>query len=1336
MQASGSRRRAAESRRSRRSPRLAVEQLEQRLQLDGAEFETELHVCSFDHDHDHDEEFLVASVGHGAGLLSISPDDRLVVAGGTLDGGLPVASGDAAGLPELHSLPGAATSIYLDFDGHNELGAYDTDGDPTSFSAAEAAVIAEAHRQTSVFFAMFDVDVTTVRPNGPFAWIVISNDVTGGSSNVGVFPNSAPRSWINASSAESRVTGIVHEIGHNFGLLHQSDYDDDGNLTSEYSNGLDALHGALMGVDYRRDVQKWFIGHPSTSASALQDDIAVIANVIKRYQPAGGDGFRADDFGGTFETATPLVAIAGSRSAAGIIERMDDVDMFTVTAAGTGAVVSVVPTRPSGLDAKLEVFDAAGTLVAASDGDANEQQLVLPPGTGTWYVSVSSHGNYGDLGSYDLLVNDLPEGWASADIGRTELLGDAAYGAGVFTVAGAGAAVGGRSDAFRFAWQTLAGDGSIVARVIQNQATDPLAKAGVEIRDSLAANSKHVALVTTASRGLQLLSRSTTGGDTAVVGSGSGAFAATWVRLDRVGNVITASRSADGVSWTTVGSVTVAMSRTVQIGLLSSAQDAMRVNTARFAQVSLAGNLNPPEAINGLAPPADVSVRQGGGASLVVRWQAVPAATGYVIERSENGVDFSSVFTAASTATSWVDIGLPGSLRYFYRVRAVSGGGRSAASAVVSEINRPSPVTNASVAPLSNTQLILNWRDTSGETGYRIERSTDNETFTQIATVTANVPSYTAGGLTAGTPYWFRISPITATGDGNPVVVSRSTGGQQAVADLWFASKTSSALGIEWSAVATATGYRIERSQNGTTFSPLATVAAGTLAYTDTTVNVIGRHYYRVVALRNGTAADPSPIIFTAVPAIAALPSPWTTADIGAVAGEGTTGQQAGRFILVSSGTAIGGPADSFRLVSQTLVGDGTIIARVTSVENSGDWPKAGVMIRESTDVDARQAALVVSPAKGISWQYRHNPGGSGVVVAGPPSQAAPVWLKIVREGNRFTGSWSTDGVAWTEAGSTTIAMGPAAVFGVAATSDTATRLGRSEFSDVAVEIPATDQVVMIAAGQTETEPGGRTHAGGLIKRGAGRLVLAGGNSFTGGTVVEGGELVIRDPAALGSGGLEVRAGARVRIDLGTGRLDIPQLGLSAAGVLDLGTGSIRLASGSYDLAAIRGLITSARADGAWTGPGITSSSAAAQPARAVGSRLLADGSLLVGYAAAGDATMDGSVNVQDLIAISTSGKYGSVAGDAGWWEGDFNDDGLVNINDLVSLSTSGLYGAGSYLPTASAPMTAAAAALEPAVAQEAPDAATPDASRSLDTLVWMAYAEPFDTTPSKKSKS
>ncbi|NBW95937.1 MAG: hypothetical protein EBR28_04185, partial [Planctomycetia bacterium] len=413
----------------------------------------------------------------------------------------------ANGIPDLSSLPGAPTAIYLDFDGHGStLGAYDVDGDPTTFNAAEVATITEAHRQVSVYFSMFDVNVTTVKPNlstVKTAWVVISNDVTGGTSNVGQIPNTQPQSWVESAAARTRPSGIAHEAGHNFGLLHQSDYDLQGNKISEYSNGTDSLHGALMGVDYRKDVNKWTLGHASNSASALQDDIAVIANVIKKYQPSGGDGFRADDYGGTIATATALTATAGVRSKQGIIERMTDVDTFSFTTTGGGAVISVVPTNPSGLDAKVEVFNATGVLVAARDGDTNEQQIVVPAGTGTWYVSVSSHGNYGDLGTYDLTVNDLPAGWGSDDIGTTGLLGDASFSGGTYTLEGSGAAVGGTADAFRFAWQQLTGDGSIVARATQNQNTDAWARAGVEIRESLAANSKHVAMVTTATQGPQ-----------------------------------------------------------------------------------------------------------------------------------------------------------------------------------------------------------------------------------------------------------------------------------------------------------------------------------------------------------------------------------------------------------------------------------------------------------------------------------------------------------------------------------------------------------------------------------------------------------------------------------------------------------------------------------------------------------------------------------------------------------------------------------------------------------------------------------------------------------------
>jgi autotransporter-associated beta strand protein len=1393
-------------------------------------------------------------VGQSFDVLLAASTGRL----STLDGTTTATAAAADGLPDLHSLPGAPTAVYLDFDGNGStLGAYDVDGNPATFNAAEAATVTETHRQTAAYFAMFDVNVTTVKPTVPFAWIVISNDITGGSSYVGVFPNSKPESWVSSSTAESRVSGIAHELGHNFGLLHQSEYDLLGNKTSEYSNGYDPLHGSIMGVDYRQDVHKWFIGHPSNSASALQDDVAVIAGVIKKYQPAGGDGFRADDFGGTIATASALTATNGLRSVAGIVERMTDTDTFSFITGGGGAVISVVPTKPSGLDAKVEVFDATGTLVAASDGDTNNQQIVLPVGSGTWYVSVSSHGNYGDLGMYDLSVNDLPAGWASADVGASSTPGDAGFGGGTFTVAGGGAAVGGTADSFRFAWQRLTGDGSIVARVTGNQNTNGWAKAGLEIRESLAANSKHVAMVTTATQGPQLVSRATTGGSSASVNGTAAAFTATWVRLVRVGNVITASRSVDGASWTTVGSVTVSMSSTVYIGLLSSANAANVINEATFTNVAVTGTINAPETVNSLAAPAGVAIRQGGGASFVVSWQPVSGATGYVIEIAENGVDFTSVSTAASSVTSWTHTGLAGAMRYFYRVRASDAAGRSAPSSIVNAVNRPSPVTEAAVTSLSNSQLVLNWIETSGETGYRIERSTDNVTFTQIATVAANVPSYTASGLSGGTPYWFRISPMSGSGDGNPVVITGSTSGFQAVTDLAFTSKASTAIGLEWTAVTTATGYRIERSTNGTSFTTLTTVAAGTTTHTDATVAVIGKYYYRVVALNGTVEANPSPTIFTAAPAAAALPEPWTAMDVGSVLGEGATGLQSGKFILVGSGTAIGGAADSFRFTSQPLVGDGSIVARVTSVENTGSWAKAGVVIRESTSDNARQAVMAVSAANGIVWQYRQNVGGSGVVVAGPTTQAAPAWIKVVRAGTKFTGSWSADGSIWTEVGSITIPMGSSALVGLASTSDAATRLNRVEFTDVAVSnlaptvataasassivtgttaaltvlgaddhtepnldyrwtaqgpaavsfsvngtnaaksslatftkagaytltatitdssgltatssatvtvaqtltaisvspatasavagttlqmtavaadqfgspltsqpsfawavtgggsitpagllttpvtaatstitasassvvgratvtITSADQVVSVPAGQTVVESGSRSGVGAVIKRGAGTLVLNGSNAHAGGTVVEQGELVIRHVAALGSGGLEVRTGGRVRLDLGLAGLTVPTLVLDAAGRIDIGVGRLTAAAGLAE-ATLRQLMLAGHNGGGWDGSsGFVSS--AATLGRTVG-YVIDQGQATIAYAVPGDTNLDGVVDVIDVVNLlvnvnASSGDY------VGWSIGDFNYDGMVDQLDLSEFLAAGAFDQGPYLSAADA---------------------------------------------------
>ena len=1406
-------------------------------------------------------ESFAMSLATSTGTLSTLGGDYVATATATATNGLPL----------LHSLPGAPTAIYLDFDGEGTNAGYDVDGVPATFNATEAATITEAWRQISVYFAMFDIDVSTEKPTVPFAWHVSSPSISGGYSYVGVFPNTSPQSFNNDGDARTRVSGIAHELGHNLGLSHQSDYDLLGNKTAEYSSGFDVLHGPIMGVDYAQRVHKWFIGHPSNSASSLQDDIAVIAGKIKARQSAGGDGFRIDDYGGTIATAQPLAATAGSRTASGIIERMADVDAFSFVATAGGAVISAVPTKPSGVDIKLEVYDGSGVLVAARDGATNDQQIVLPVGTGTWYVMVSSHGDYGDVGMYDLTVNDLPTGWGSADVGSVGSPGTAGYDAatGTFTVAGSGGDVYGTADGFRFAYQTLTGDGSIVARVVQNQNTNAWSKVGVEIRESLAAGSKHVAMVTTATNGPQLVYRTATGGSSTSVNGTAAKFTPTWVRLVRTGNTITASRSSDGVSWTTVGMVVVSMASTVSIGLLSCAHDSVKVNVATFTDVALTGTINAPAATNLLEAPSGVAVSRGTGTALAVSWQAVAGASGYVIERSADGVGFADVGTVASSATSWTDASLPVSMRYFYRVRATDASGRSAASEIVNAISRPSAVTNAAVTALTTSQLVLNWRDTSGDGGYRIERSTDGVTFTQIATLGTNVPSYAASGLAVGTNYWFRITPMSAYGDSVSTVISGSTR-LQAVGGLVFASKTSSALTIRWTALSSATGYRIERSTDGTTYSTLARVGSVT-TYADTSVSPLGKYYYRVIAT-NATAEGTKPLlpIYAGVPAATALPAPWTSVDIGNVPATGAAGFSSGTFTVVASGADIWSTADAFRYTYQPLVGDGSIVARVASMDSTGGWAKIGVMIRESVAANSRQAMVVVSPSNSVAMQYRSSTGGSSTSIAGPTGLAAPYWVKLARSGSVLTGSVSANGTTWTQVGSVTISMassvlvglsansnsslllntatytnvtvsntaptvavaaaaspttvsgdrttlsvlgaddhgesslaytwsatGPAAVAfsvngtnaakssvatfakagaytlratitdaggltvssavnvtvsqtltGVVVTPAVATILAgdRQQFTATAIDqfgnaltvqptftwsatgggtitsaglftAPASDatsivaastsrtsmpgapassiagsgivttmvdEVMTIAAGQTVTDAGGRSGTGALIKRGGGVLVLNGATMHSGGTIVEAGVLVIRDVAALGSGRLEVWAGACVTLDVGFGEVVLSALSMDPLGRIEFGTGRLTIAAAGITDAVVRQMLILGRNDGAWNGTaGFSSRAATPGRGRALGYVATPD-AITIAYAAIGDATLDGIVDLLDVDGMTAGLQSSEPLGDA-WFTGDYNYDSVVDLLDVFDFLSTGLFDQGSYLTASEA---------------------------------------------------
>jgi parallel beta-helix repeat protein len=84
------------------------------------------------------------------------------------------------------------------------------------------------------------------------------------------------------------------------------------------------------------------------------------------------------------------------------------------------------------------------------------------------------------------------------------------------------------------------------------------------------------------------------------------------------------------------------------------------------------------------------------------------------------------------------------------------------AGATPSNPNIPPAPSNLTAA-LNAKQVTLTWQDnSSNETGFVVERSTDGQTFTTIATTAANATSYTDTPASLG-QYWYRVSAQNGT---------------------------------------------------------------------------------------------------------------------------------------------------------------------------------------------------------------------------------------------------------------------------------------------------------------------------------------------------------------------------------------------------------------------------------------------------------------------------------------------------------------------------------------------------------------------------------------------
>jgi RHS repeat-associated protein len=181
-----------------------------------------------------------------------------------------------------------------------------------------------------------------------------------------------------------------------------------------------------------------------------------------------------------------------------------------------------------------------------------------------------------------------------------------------------------------------------------------------------------------------------------------------------------------------------------------------------------------------------------------------------------------------------------------------------------------------------------------------------------------------------------------------------------------------------------------------------------------------------------------------AEPSTPALPTPWLSTNIGGQTGTGS--ESSGTFTLASNAYDIWETDDQLQFTSQTLVGNGTIIARVTSQTDTADWAKAGLIIKESLTEDSDYAAVMVTPDNGVRMQYNYYDDIDGGSYSLPNA-----WLKLTRSGNTITTYKSSNGSSWTQVGSETVALPNTTQIGLFALSGDTGETSTAVFDNVSI---------------------------------------------------------------------------------------------------------------------------------------------------------------------------------------------------------------------------------------------------------------------------------------------
>jgi hypothetical protein len=318
--------------------------------------------------------------------------------------------------------------------------------------------------------------------------------------------------------------------------------------------------------------------------------------------------------------------------------------------------------------------------------------------------------------------------------------------------------------------------------------------------------------------------------------------------------------STDGVNWANIAVLVAGTTARSVAGLAPSTLYRFRVYAANGAGASYSNVVSATTAASPVtipAAPSSLTATAAASSRINLAWADNSGnESGFKVESSADGVNFTQVGTVASNVTTYAATGLAAATQYTFRVRAYNAAGDSgntnAASATTQAVAPAAPSALAA-AVVSASQVDLSWADNStNETGFKVERSTDGVNFTQVATVASNITTYSATALTSGTTYTFRVRAYNGVGNSaysNTASATTPATPPAAPSGLTATNASASRVDVAWADNSgNETGFKVERSTDGTNWTQVGTTSANVTTFAATGLAASTTYQFRVRA--------------------------------------------------------------------------------------------------------------------------------------------------------------------------------------------------------------------------------------------------------------------------------------------------------------------------------------------------------------------------------------------------------------------------------------------------------------------------------------------------------